>query len=466
LLSKHDPKEKTAYRRVWANEQRLNFIQLIGVVFFIVCGGAYGIEPLVGAVGSGWAVILILFTPVCWSLPIALMVAELSSAIPSEGGYYVWVRTALGDFWGLQEGWWTICYMVVDLAVYPVLFVNYVAYFYPALQLDEHAAGPWAAHLLRWGIAIAIVAIAFLINWRGARAVGHSSALNLVLVLLPFTAIVLGALLRHGAVGRAMALLANDIGHSHNRGLLTLGLSTMLWNYMGWDNVSTFAEEVNNPQRNYPRAIAVAMVLTVAVYLLPTFAGISVTTDSAYWSESRGWPDISKLIGGDLFASIVALGALFSIWSLFNAQLFYVSRLPYAMALDGWMPAPLKMVSKRTGVPVVSLVLASVMAAILAGLSFRKLVLIDVLLYSAALSLEFVALIALRLKRPEMARPFCIPGGWIAVALVTLAPICCAGLLLISSVTGENADSRQAMVVPGVMISGVALFLARRKRRS
>src|SRR5713101_7141019 len=125
--------------------RRLNFFALVGVMFFIVCGGAYGLEPLVGAVGPGWAVVLVLATPLLWSLPIALMVAELSSAMPEEGGYYVWVRAAMGKFWAVQEGWWSICYMVVDLAVYPVLFVNYLAYFVPSLQLDESGATSFSA---------------------------------------------------------------------------------------------------------------------------------------------------------------------------------------------------------------------------------------------------------------------------------------------------------------------------------
>jgi len=89
-----------------------------------------------------------------------------------------------------------------------------------------------------------------------------------------------------------------------------------------------------------------------------------------------------------------------------------------------------------------------------------------VLLYSAALSLEFVALIALRLRAPEMSRPFRIPGGWFGVIVITLAPMCCAVLLLVTSVTGENANPRQAMVVVGVIISGVLLFLVKRRRRN
>jgi amino acid transporter len=446
--------------------RRLNLIPLIGTIFFIVCGGAYGLEPLVGAVGPAWALILILLTPIFWSLPIALMVAELSSALPVDGGYYVWVRTALGEFWAFQEGWWTICYMVVDLAVFPVLFVNYLAYFFPTLQLDGNGSASWNTWLLRWGIAVAVIAIAFAVNTQGAKLVGQSSTLNLVLLVLPFSAIVIGALAQEGSAGRAISAISQDLANNRGATLLVLGLSTVMWNYMAWDNVSTFAGEVNHPQRNYPRAIGVALILTVAAYLIPTFAGIAVTTDPQVWNESSGWPDIARLIGGDLLGPIVAGGALLATWSLFNGQLLYVSRLPYAMALDGWMPSPLKHVSETAGVPLGSLLACCSVAALFAALSFGKLVLIDVLLYSAALSLEFAALIALRKRAPEMSRPFRIPGGWPGVILVALAPLSCGALLVITSVRSESAEPRQALIVIGAMLSGVLLFVVKRRRRN
>lgn len=444
--------------------RRLNLIPLVGVIFFIVCGGAYGLEPLVGAVGPGWAVLFVLITPVFWSLPIALMVAELSSSMPAEGGYYVWVRQALGEFWGLQAGWWAICYMMVDLAVYPVLFVNYLAYFYPALQFDEYGSGSWQVYLTRWAIAFAVIVVAFVFNLRGARSVGHSSAVNLGLVVIPFALIVVGALSHQGALGRSITAVSNDLRNGPSSGLMTLGLSIILWNYMGWDDVSTFAAEVNNPKRNYPRAIAVAMMLTIGVYFVPLFAGLSITTDPTLWSEAKGWPDISVLLGGRGLGLVVGIGALFSTWSLFNGQLLYVSRLPYAMALDGWLPSPLRIVSKRTGVPILSVVLVCCVASICAGLSFGKLIVIDVLLYSSVLLLEFISLIVLRKKKPEMLRPFRVPGGWFGVVSITIAPMACAGLLLATSLTGENADPRQALVVTIAIAVGVLIYSLKRSK--
>jgi len=444
-------------------QRRLNFFALIGVMFFIVCGGAYGLEPLVGAVGPGWAVVLVIATPLLWSMPIALMVAELSSAMPREGGYYVWVRTALGNFWAVQEGWWTCCYMVVDLAIYPVLFVNYLAFFVPALRLDESGAASFNAGLLRWLIAVGVIAASLAINWRGARAVGNSSLLNLAIVIVPFVLLVLFAFLRSGAAGGTASIIGADLRSNHSAKLMALGLGTVLWNYMGWDNTSTFAGEVNEPQRNYPRAIIIALPLTIAAYLLPTLAGISVTTEKSRWSESQGWPQIAQLIGGRWLGITLAGAALFSARSLINGQLLYVSRLPFAMAMDRWLPSPLARVSRTTGVPRISLLISCAVAAGFSALSFGKLVVIDVLLYSAALSLEFAALIMLRWKRPGFARPFRVPGGGLGVALVTIAPMLCAILLVSVSLTGEDADPKQALIVAFVIITGIGLYFARKK---
>src|SRR6516165_9723658 len=110
-------------------ERRLNLLALISLIFFTTCGGAFGLEPLVGAVGPGWAVMLIIITPLAWSLPAALMAAELTTLMPEEGGYYIWVREALGSFCAVQQASWTMTISVVWLAMSPALFVSYFTFF-------------------------------------------------------------------------------------------------------------------------------------------------------------------------------------------------------------------------------------------------------------------------------------------------------------------------------------------------
>jgi amino acid transporter len=172
---------------------------------------------------------------------------------------------------------------------------------------------------------------------------------------------------------------------------------------------------------------------------------------------------IATQAGGQWFGWLLAGAALLAMWSIFNSQLLYSSRLPYVMARDGWLPAPLAAVSKRTAMPVGALIASCAVSSVFAALSFGKLVVIDVLLYSAALALEYVALLALRWKQPEMERPFRIPGGWAGVALVTLAPLGCAGFLLVSTLRDPDSDPRQLFVVAAAIASGAALYFIRRK---
>jgi hypothetical protein len=94
---------------------------LIAILFFIVSGGPFGLEGLIGAVGPGLALALLVGTPLLHSLPEALLVGELASMLPVEGGYYQWVKRAFGDGWGFWNGWLSWVYSVLDMAIYPVL---------------------------------------------------------------------------------------------------------------------------------------------------------------------------------------------------------------------------------------------------------------------------------------------------------------------------------------------------------
>ncbi|GAC1403854.1 MAG: amino acid permease [Pyrinomonadaceae bacterium] len=442
--------------------RRLNLFALVSIIFFPVSGGAFGLEPLVGSVGAGWAVVLVIVTPLVWSLPTTLMVAELSALMPCEGGYYVWVREALGDFWGVQEGWWTICYTAVDMAIYPVLFVGYLVYFFPSLGIGENGLMTWRIFGLRWLIAVALIAVALIINWLGARAVGRNAAFNIGLVLLPFAVLVVLGLSNESSLTSAFGNIRNSLTNGGDINVISLGLATVLWNYCAWDNVSTFAAEVNDPKRTYPRALFIALPLVVLAYLLPLLAGIAVTTDAHVWSDSAGFPVIAELIGGKVLGLVIAFAALISSWSLFNSQLLYVSRLPFAMARDGWLPQILARTSKKTGTPVYAIIASCAITAIFCALPFGKLVVIDILLYTAELLLEFIALIVLRRTRPDVARPFKVRGGLPVLLLITIAPMCLASVVAYATFRSADTDPRQTIIVVLMIAAGSVLYLLRR----
>jgi amino acid transporter len=434
------------------------------VIFFTVCGGAFGIESLVGKLGAGWGIALIVLTPLMWSIPISLMVSELASAIPEEGGYYIWVKRALGNFWGFQEGWLTCVYTAVNMAIFPVLFVNYLAFFVPALQPDTAGGFSTGTFAARWAVTAGVIFLALALNWRGARAVGLNSTVNLLVILAPFALLTYFALTSEiGGIGKSIDAVRDGFSNEIGMGLIAVGLATVMWNYSGYDNVSTFAAEVNDASKNYPRALFTAVALSVAVYFLPVFALVGVTVDQTVWNETAGFPALAEMLGGTWLGFLLGAAGLISAWSLFNSQVLYASRLPFAMANDGWFPKFFAKTDESTGVPTNALIVCCAISALLAALSFGNLVVINILFYSAELLLEFIALIVLRYREPDLPRPFRVPGGWPVLVLITLAPMSFAATVIAATVTDPETDLRQTALVVGGLGLGVIFYFLRRK---
>ncbi|HVP66752.1 MAG TPA: APC family permease [Anaeromyxobacteraceae bacterium] len=427
-----------------AGQRRLSFPGLVAATFFIVSGGPYGLEEVISGRGYAGAVWLVAVLPLAWSLPVALCVGELASALPATGGYYVWVRRALGPFWGLQAAWLFLSVTIVDLAIYPAMFVAYLSRQWPGLGGVE-AGG------LGWGLAVAVIATGAAWNLLGIRAVGRGSEAVGILVLAPFVLMV--ALAAWALPSGGAARLGTALGQASpsDASGLAAALLIAMWNYMGWDNTSTFAGEVDDPRRNYPRAMFAGLVLVTLSYLLPVLAAASSGMSPASWTTGS-WVDAAARVGGGWLAALAVAGGAATAIAMFVAILLYWSRLPVALAEDGWMPASIGRRSARTGSPVVSVVLGALACAAVVGLGLRRLVEIDVLLYGAGLTLELVSLVVLRLREPDLPRPYRIPGGLPVVAAVAALPV---ALLAFAAWQGRNEPGAL-----GVPAAGIALLVA------
>ncbi|HET6930833.1 MAG TPA: APC family permease [Candidatus Acidoferrum sp.] len=441
--------------------RRVTMFALACLIFFTTCGGAFGLEPLIGAVGPGLAFVLIILTPLLWSLPTALMAAELATIMPDEGGYYVWVRETFGAFWAVQHSCWMMTCAVLWLAIYPVLFVGYLTFFFPALAASSDSTHFGMSALIRWLVAALVIAAGMVLNLFGARAVGRWAKVGAYIVLGAFVLLLLIWLKRGPGAGSGIGIIGRDLSAGH-KGLLLLGLSYIIFNCSGWENASTYAGEVDNPQRNYPRALVIGLLVLVLCYLLPVVAGISITTDPAIWSSDAGWPVIAQLIGGTWLGKLMAAAGLVSTFGLFNAQLLYASRLPFVLACDGWLPKFLAKVSPTASAPRMAIICFSAVGALFAAFSFGSLAVIQCLLYSAALTLEFLALLVLRVRRPHVERSFRVPGGWLGMAYVCMSPFAFAALLLYATLRDWRSFPEQLFVVAAILGIGVGLYFARR----
>ncbi len=422
---------------------------LVATIYFCVSGGPYGLEEVMQS-GAGMGLLLILVTPIVWALPAALMTAELASAIPAEGGYYVWVRRAMGPFWGFLCGWWTWVYTWVDTAIYPVLFATYAQILLRLLGvgvvLDGH---PW----LKWSIGMSIVLPLTALNIVGTKQVGKTALAFIAVLLAPFVVLV--------ALGFSHFLAQPDAAiHPFNAAgktpyaAFTAGLFVVMWNYLGWDSMSTVAAEVEEPQRSFPRALALGVPLVTLSYFLPALVGIVVLPNLDAW-EKGAWVVVAQRIGGNWLAIATAGAGLIAAASLFSSTLLAGSRIPFAVAEDGLLPRFCTRLHPRFGTPWIAILVSAVFYSFFSFGNFDQLAEIDVIVYSSALILEFIALIVLRAKEPDLLRPFRVPGGWFGVGLVALLPT----LLLAAAVCDQlHVGSSKPADNAGVLwFTGVAL---------
>ncbi|HUB29731.1 MAG TPA: APC family permease [Terracidiphilus sp.] len=413
--------------------RKLRILPLIAATYFMVSGGPYGIEDILGGAGYARAILILLVLPFLWSLPTALMIGELAAAIPAEGGFYVWVRRALGPFWGYQEGWLSLAASIFDMALYPTIFVLYLGKFNPALTSD------WRGYA--WSLAV--VALCCVWNLRGAPAVGEGSIGLFLLLLAPFAAfVVIG--FWHGIT------LHPHVQWSHGASDTAMSTAVLvaMWNYMGWDNASTVAQEVENPQRNYPRAMVAAAGLVAITYILP-LAAMALAGLSSDGFTTGAWMQAAAAIGGPWMGLAVVAGGVICGFGMFNALAMSYTRLPMAMADDGMMPRFIAARNAR-GVPWVSILVCGAAWALALKLPFERLISIDLILYGSSLLLEFVALIVLRLREPNLERPFKAGNLAFAIAL-GVGPTALIGYALYTSrgekLTGSTSALLFAVVV-------------------
>ncbi len=385
--------------------KKIRPIQLIAVIFFTVSGGPYGLEPLLAYAGQHAVFLVLLITPMLWDIPAIFTVLELNSMMPVTGGYYKWVRYALGTRWGFYEGWWTWLYTFVDLAIYPGLFVLYASYFFPVIT---HYRIP---------ICLIVIWASAGLNLLGIVPVGKTSLLLGGAVVAPFIVLFVLYFLHHtGHIVIRSPNLKNVPFPSFG-----MALYTIMWNCLGWDNVTTYAEEVEKPVRSYLVSIFAAFVLVIVLYFLI----ILVTQQSGISTgllEKSGFPAVAALVAGRWLGALIAFAGMASSLGIYAAVLLSVSRVPKVMADDGLLPQRLNALHPKFGTPYISILVCSIVVSLMILWPFGDLLIIDVTVYGAGLSLEYISLIKLRLSHPNTIRPFKIKLGVKGLFMMILLP--------------------------------------------
>jgi amino acid transporter len=415
---------------------------LVFVMFSYTTGGPFGLEDMVTTSGPGMTLIYLLVLPFFWCIPVSLVSAELTTAMPVEGGFYRWTRAAFGDFWGFLAGWWNWSASFLLGGAYAVLFTDYL---FPGIAGWKH-----------YVVSVGLIAVITWINVRGIQMVGQvATALEIFIFVPVMTMVVMGFMKWHH--NPFVPLIPP---HQPTFKIFGVGLALGLWLYSGYEQLSTVAEEVENPQRAYPRALALVVPLSIAAYFLPTLAGLASAGEWEQW-HTGFFSDAARIIGGSLFGrpwlgTWMTLAAMVGNVALLNSTVLTTTRMPFAMAEDGYLPAALTHRHSRYGTPWLAIVVSAVIYALLARQSLGQLISVYIWLRSATTVLTVLSAWKLRRTRPEMPRAFVIPGGRMGLVYVVGAPVVMAVVALLGSDRFALIGGAIAMMLGPVVYGVVA----------
>jgi len=408
---------KTTVSQTHATAKKAGLFYFVFVMFAYTTGGPFGMEEMVTTSGPGLTLLYLLVIPFFWCIPVSLVAAELTTAIPVEGGFYRWVRASYGDFWGFLAGWWNWSASWLLGGSYAVLFSDYLANYFPFLAGWKH-----------YVVSVALISLLAYVNIRGIQMVGAVATVLEISVLVPVLLLcVIGATRWHH--NPFHPFLPPGVPPFQVFGV---GLALGLWLYSGYEQCSSVAEEIDNPQRSYPRALAIVLPLSVAVYFLPALLSLAALGNWQEWNTAY-LSTAAKLIGGGWLGFLMTAAAMLGNISLLNATVLTSTRMPSSMAEDGYLPPWFAAKHKKFGTPWIAILISSAIYALLAFHTLAQLLTVYVWLRILVTVLTVLAAWRLRKKRPEMKRPFQIPWGRAGLAYVVIAPIVMSVIALVGS---------------------------------
>ncbi|HEV3512548.1 MAG TPA: APC family permease [Candidatus Sulfotelmatobacter sp.] len=425
--------------------RKAGLFYLVFVMFSYTTGGPFGLEDMVTTSGPGITLLYLLILPFFWCIPVSLVSAELTTAMPVEGGFYRWTRAAFGDFWGFLAGWWNWSASFLLGGAYAVLFADYLVYVFPKMTWWEH-----------WLISLGLIALLTWVNVRGIQMVGQVATALEIFIFVP-----------------VMIMVAIGLAHWHQNPfhpwvvphqatfkVFGVGLALGLWLYSGYEQLSTVAEEVENPQKAYPRALALVVPLSMAAYFLPTVAGLASAGNWQQW-HTGFFSDAARIIGGPWLGTWMTLAAVIGNVALLNSTILTTTRMPFAMAEDGYLPDALTRKHSRYGTPWLAIVASAVIYALLAWQSLGQLISVYIWLRSATTVLTVLSGWKLRRTRPELARSFIVPGGQAGLLYVVAAPVLMAIVALLGGDRFATIGGVIAIVLGPVIYALIRLTASR-----
>jgi len=394
-------------------------------------------------VGTPWRVILAWIAAGLLALAGALTYAELTTMRPHAGAEYVITKDAYGRVWGFLNGWSQ--FLISRTASAAALAVGFAIFMNDLMGGNLKAVYytftmPGFGHKVELGtltiVALITLAVTTLINCAAVSVSGHvASVITILKVLIVLGVGVAAFFYQGGDWGHfGLASTASCEGEVTGGGMLAFSAAMVgaLWAYDGWNNISYMAGEVKHPDRNLPLALIASMLIIIVLYVLVNVSYYYVMTPTEVASVDANASSVAaesiRRVLGPLAVTLMAAVMMLSSWGSLQSSILGTARIPYAMARDGVFFQSLARVSKNTKVPVISLIVQGVWAAVLTlSGSFDQLTDMAIFAFWLFYGLVAGAVFVFRWREPDAVRPYktwgypVVPGLFILTTIYLIA---------------------------------------------
>jgi len=380
-------------------------------MFVIYCGGPYGIEEVVVQSGPTLAIFGLLFMAVFWGIPGILQNGELVSSIPMEGGIYQWYKKSWGSYWGFQLGWLEWLTWMFDAALYPTLLAEYFVIF----------IWPDAPFIFSYGLTLSMIWLSVILNIRGVNLVGPLFNALYWIQIIPIIIFIYYGL---GMIDLSIYSTLHLPPETELQTAIVFALIFGLWNFSGYSGLASAADEIEDIETNYPKALIITLIVSVFAYVIPLMIGIAVDPNWAQWDEAQ-LNLVALALGGTAFAWWFSIAAQTSNFGLINGEMLLMSHLLKAISDDGHLPKAISTINQNNGTPVGALITQGIVLSIMTmGMNFVDLLVVGTWISIPLYIIGFFVFISLRYSKPDLLRPFKVSGGmifpWITVIVPTI----------------------------------------------
>ena len=389
----------------------MRFWTTVSAMFVIYCGGPYGIEEVVVQSGPTLAIFGLLFMAVFWGIPGILQNGELVSSIPMEGGIYQWYKKSWGRYWGFQLGWLDWLTWMFDAALYPTLLAEYFVIF----------IWPDAPFIFSYGLTLSMIWLSVILNIRGVNLVGPLFNALYWIQIIPIIIFIYYGL---GMIDLSIYSTLHLPPETELQTAVVFALIFGLWNFSGYSGLASAADEIEDIETNYPKALIITLIVSVFAYVIPLMIGIAVDPNWAQWDEAQ-LNLVALALGGTAFAWWFSIAAQTSNFGLINGEMLLMSHLLKAISDDGHLPKAISTINQNNGTPVGALITQGIVLSIMTmGMNFVDLLVVGTWISIPLYIIGFFVFISLRYSKPDLPRPFKVSGGmifpWITVIVPTI----------------------------------------------